>query len=113
MVTVFTILVNLENCDRASDHVKDVLSIRSPMLITKFTGKHLCQSLFLIKLQASACNFSKKEALAQVFSCEFYEISKNTFLHRTSLVAASMLLHMNVFIYLVQYPLSVYMFTSV
>ena len=26
-----------------------------------------------------ACNFIKKETLAQVFSCEFYEISKNTF----------------------------------
>ena len=29
---------------------------------------------------ARACNFSKKEALAQVFSCELYEISNNTFL---------------------------------
>ena len=28
----------------------------------KFTGKHLCQ----------ACNFIKKETLAQVFSCEFF-----------------------------------------
>ena len=26
-----------------------------------------------------ACNFIKKEALAQVFSCEFCEIFKNTF----------------------------------
>ena len=26
------------------------------------------------------CNFIKKEALTQVFSCEFCEISKNTFL---------------------------------
>ena len=34
---------------------------------TKFTGKYLCQSLFL------------KETLAQVFSSEFCEISKNTF----------------------------------
>ena len=31
----------------------------------------------------------KKEILAQVFSCEFCEISKNTFFHRTPLVAAS------------------------
>ena len=30
-------------------------------------------------MQASACNFIKKEALAQVFSCEFCEISKNNF----------------------------------
>ena len=34
---------------------------------------------FLMKLQASACNFIKKEALSQVFSCEFCEISKNIF----------------------------------
>ena len=44
---------------------------------------------FLIKLQASACNFIKKKPLAQVFSREFYEISKNTFSYRTPLVAAS------------------------
>ena len=31
------------------------------------------------KARAKACNFIKKEALAQVFSCEFCEISKNTF----------------------------------
>ena len=49
----------------------------------KFTGKHLCQSLFLIKLEASACNFIKKETLAQVLSCEFCQISKNNFSYRT------------------------------
>ena len=37
---------------------------------TKSTGKHLCQSLFF--------NI-KKVSLAQVFFCEFCEISKNTF----------------------------------
>ena len=31
----------------------------------------------------------KKETLAQVFSSEFCEISKNTFFHRTPLAAAS------------------------
>ena len=36
-----------------------------------------------------ACNFIKKEALAQVFSCEFWEISKNTFPYRTPMVAVS------------------------
>ena len=35
--------------------------------LIKFTGKHLCQSLFFIK-----------ETLAQVFSCEFCQISKIT-----------------------------------
>ena len=34
---------------------------------------------FLLNLQAEACNFIKKETLAQVFSCEFWEISKNNF----------------------------------
>ena len=33
--------------------------------------------------------FFKKETLAQVFSCEFYEISKNIFSYRTPPVAAS------------------------
>ena len=54
----------------------------------KFTGKHLCQSLFFNKV-AETCNVIKKEALAQVFSCIFCEISKNTFFYRTSPVAAS------------------------
>ena len=44
----------------------------------KFTGKHLCQSLFFNKGAGGACNFIKKR-LAQVFSSEFCEIAKNTF----------------------------------
>ena len=43
---------------------------------------------FLIKLQDSACNFIKKETLAQVFSSKFCKISKNTFSYRPSPVAA-------------------------
>ena len=39
--------------------------------------------------RVQACNFIKKETLVQVFSCEYYEISKNTFSYRTSPVAAS------------------------
>ena len=56
---------------------------------TKFTGKHLCQSLFFNKVADSACNFIKKETLAQAFSYEFCEVSKNTFFYRTPLLAAS------------------------
>ena len=58
----------------------------------KFTGKQVCQSLFFNKvadLRPQACNFIKKETLAQVFSCEFCQISKNTFFNRTPLVVAS------------------------
>ena len=40
----------------------------------KFTGKPLCQSLFFNKVASL-----KKETQAQVFYCEFCEISKNTF----------------------------------
>ena len=54
---------------------------------TNFAGKPLCQSLFFNKV--AGCNVIKKETLAQVFFCEFCEISKNTFFHRTPLVAAS------------------------
>ena len=55
----------------------------------KFTGKHLCHSLLFNKVSGLACDFIKKETLAQVFSCEFWEISKNTFFQRTHMVAAS------------------------
>ena len=48
----------------------------------KFTRKHLCQRLFFNKV---ACNYIKKEALVQVFSCEFCELSKSTFFYRTPL----------------------------
>ena len=45
---------------------------------------------FLIKImEPEACSFFKKEALAQVFSCEFFKILNNTFSYRTPLVAAS------------------------
>ena len=44
----------------------------------KFTGKHLCQSLFFNKV-----------ALTQVFSCEFCKISKNVFFYKTPPVPAS------------------------
>ena len=53
----------------------------------KFTGKHLCQSIFFNKV--ADLNFIKKETLTQVFSCEFCEISKNIFSYRAPLMAAS------------------------
>ena len=56
---------------------------------------------FLKKLQVQVCNFIKKETLALVFSCEFFEISKNTFSYRTPPVAASSLPYLSfiMFIY--------------
>ena len=35
--------------------------------------------IFFNKVAGGACNFIKKETLAQVFSCEFRKISKNTY----------------------------------
>ena len=53
----------------------------------------------ILYLSQTSCSFvlvlitviplHKQRPLAQVFSCEFCEVSKNTFFHRTPLVAAS------------------------
>ena len=63
-------------------------SVRKGVLrnVAKFTGKHLCQSLLLTKLQAGVLH---NETLAQVFPCEFCEISKNTFFTEHLLATAS------------------------
>ena len=45
----------------------------------KFTEKHLFQSLFFNKVAGLEPATFKKETLAQVFFCEFCEISKSTF----------------------------------
>ena len=56
---------------------------KSFLEISQNSQENACvRDSFIIKLQA--CNFIKKESLAKVFSCEFCEISKNTFLYRTS-----------------------------
>ena len=54
----------------------------------KFTEKHLCQGLYFNKVPGQVCNFIEIENLAQVFFCEFCEISKNTFSYRLPPVAA-------------------------
>ena len=68
-----------------------------PRNFEKFTEKHLSQNLFFNKvaglrpgLRPKACNFIKKETLAQVFSCKFCEISKNSFLYRIPPVTVDM-----------------------
>ena len=43
------------------------------------TGKQLCWSLFLIKLQAWGLQLHLKETPKQVFSCEIYKSFKNIF----------------------------------
>ena len=59
----------------------------------KFTGKHLCQSLFFNKVaDLRLATLLKKRLWHRCFYCEFCEISKNTFFDKTPLVAASDLL---------------------
>ena len=61
-------------------------------VFAKFTEKRLCQSLYFNKVVSpQACNFLKKRALTQVFSCDFYKIFKNNFFYRKPLVAASVI----------------------
>ena len=65
-----------------------------------FTGKHLYlfnkdtlqrvdAATCRVESRSLACNFIKKETLAQVFSCEFCEISKNNFFIEHLWTAAS------------------------
>ena len=48
----------------------------------KFTGKHLCQSLFFIKV--AGLHFVKKETLSQVFPVNFVKFLRAPFLLNTS-----------------------------
>ena len=85
----YTVLMNFENAlNRSSRQV--VCKKGALKNFTKFTGKHLClgRISFLIK-RPEFCNFIQKENLAQVLSCEFYEIFKNTYFYRTHLMAVS------------------------
>ena len=47
--------------------------------LTKFTGKHLCQSLFFNRVAGAACNFIKKRFLHRCFPVNFAKIFKNTY----------------------------------
>ena len=55
---------------------------------SKFTRKHLYQGLFFNKV-AGLRPATLLKTLAQVFSCEFWKISKNAFFYKTPPVAAS------------------------
>ena len=60
-------------------------SLREGVLrnFAKFTGKHQCQSLFFNKAAGfRPVTLLEKDIPAQMFSCEFCEISKNTFLEK-------------------------------
>ena len=56
--------------------------------------KKNCTRVFL---RPQTCFFIKKEAPAQVFSCEFCEIFNKNFFHRTPVVAASKVVESQIF----------------
>ena len=58
--------------------------------ISQNSQENTCSRVpFLISCNPGSCNFIKTGTLVQVFSYEFYEIFKSTFLDKTHLVAAS------------------------
>ena len=79
-----------EDCRTLSDHI-----IREGVVQRCSVKKVFLDNLQ--NLQENTCEFCDSGTpvnfvtLAQVFSCEFCEFSKNTFLHRTPLVAASVI----------------------
>ena len=68
-----------------SEAVVERCSVKKDVLrnFTKFTGKHLCQSLFFLSF--FYVFFNKKETLAQVFSSELcVKFLRTPFLQNTS-----------------------------
>ena len=59
---------------------RSVLEEKVFLEILQNSQENICAWVsFLIKLQAEACNFIKKDTLTQEFPCKFYGISANTF----------------------------------
>ena len=81
----------LKNKVEKAEAVARTWSVKKVFLeISQNSQENTCVRVsFLIMLQASVCNFIKNETLVQVLSCEFCEISKNTFCHSTPLAVAS------------------------
>ena len=52
--------------------------------ITQNSRENTCAKVPFFNNKKKTCNFIEKETLEQVFSCEFCEISKYTFLQNTS-----------------------------
>ena len=61
-----------------------------------FTGKHLCRSHFLKKLQAWGAQLCYKETPAQVVFNEYCKIFNSGFFYRTSPMAGSVYKHLKI-----------------
>ena len=86
----FFIWVTLLSRKSSKAATKGILQEKISSKIWQNSRENICTRVsFLIKFQTSACNFIKKEALTQVFSSEFCEISKNNFFTDNLWVTAS------------------------
>ena len=66
-----------------------LIILRSEAVVQRCSVKKVfCKNGVLRNFRPEACYFVKREALAQLFSCEFCEISQNTYSERTPPVAA-------------------------
>ena len=84
-------------------HDKNTFMLNRHFFIFTQMPSHLLKTVFRNVIERSslpemfcekgACNFIKKETLAQVFSCEFCKISKNIFSYRTPPAPASLLMN--------------------
>ena len=74
---------------KQSQFPKGALQKRVLRDFAKFTGKHLCQSLFINKVAGQGQQLYLKRHPGTSVSCEFWEILKNTFLYRTPLIVVT------------------------
>ena len=106
--TVYLVIFKV-NCEFIQAKWKKIkFKLKQPLevftKVSQNSQENFCARVsFLIKLQAPACNFIKKETLApacnfikketlaQLFSCEFFEISKSTFFTEHLWVAGSVI----------------------
>ena len=58
----------------------------------KFTGKHLCQSIFFNKVADRSATLLKKRLWHRCFPVNFAKFLRTPFFHRTPLVAASIII---------------------
>ena len=81
LLLVWSMLKKEKKKEKKEEAVIQRCSVKKVFLeISQNSQENTCARVFF---------FIKKETLAQVFSCEFCEISKNTFYYRTPLLVAS------------------------
>ena len=78
--SIIKILTKLSQMKFRGSHQRFSIKISVLKNCSIFTGKHLCWTIFLIKLQARRSQLFWEETPTQVFSCEYCKILKKTFL---------------------------------